>query len=957
MATRTGFRLIARCSTALLLFAACWTPLRAVANEHLYARIDQAIERASFGGLSPLASDGEFLRRIYLDLAGMIPPADEARAFLDDDSPDKRAAVVERLLNSSRYVRHMANVLDVILMERRGNKHIKANEWQQYLRDSVAQNKPWNQLARELLAADGTDAKIRAAVNFYLEREAEPNLLTRDVGRVFFGMDLQCCQCHDHPVIDHYYQADYFGIFAFLNRGFLFTDKDKKVFYAEKAEGDVEFTSVFTDEHGRTRPRLPGDLEITEPVFGVGDEYQVKPAGKTRPVPKYSRRAKLSELATNGQNQAFNRNIVNRLWAHMMGRGLVSPLDLQHFDNPPAHPELLDLLATDFVSLKYDVKEFLRQLALTRAYQRSLDLPGDFGPQARATADQLAQFEADYAVRKQAKAKVLDEIQSARKEFNEARDRANKIYEEFKKAGLAVAAALKKSDEAAKKLAEAKQRLVAKQEIARSLREAAAKAMEAAAKLSDDPELTQAAATFQSKADELATEVAAAQKSVDDVVPIVEAVGKTLDAARANAAPIQQRLEQANAAIDEVRGSLLATGRKLDAADVAVLDAKILVDQARIGAQHVQLVAAADRSQEAYRSCQADLATSRETLRKGAAELPHFEAAVVAAQQKHDVATSLLRQSRRDAESQAAVAKVVAEAATSAEVASQKLPDDAELKQATESVKSRSDQVNSKVAELEKVIGQRQQEAELVGAQLAAAQQTVRSTKERAASLQQKVAGLAALLSELEARAAQDGVARDQSRNKLRGQWSQRYFTASLDALTPEQMAWSVMQASGVLGQQQRAAETEIDEKLPLDEKNPDDPTRLAERERARGDFVYGKVKGNVDTFVKLFGHAAGQPQSDFFATVDQALFFANAGTLQSWLSPGGGNLTDRLNKLDDPEAIAEELYISVLTRRPSEEETAEVAQYVQERPKEKIDALKEMTWGLITSAEFRFSH
>ena len=91
---------------------------------------------------------------------------------------------------------------------------------------------------------------------------------------------------------------------------------------------------------------------------------------------------------------------------------------------------------------------------------------------------------------------------------------------------------------------------------------------------------------------------------------------------------------------------------------------------------------------------------------------------------------------------------------------------------------------------------------------------------------------------------------------------------------------------------------------------------------------------------------------------MDQALFFANAGTLQSWLSPGGGNLTDRLNKLDDPQAIAEELYISVLTRRPKKEEIADVVQYLGDRLSEKkADALKEMAWALITSAEFRFSH
>ena len=116
-------------------------------------------------------------------------------------------------------------------------------------------------------------------------------------------------------------------------------------------------------------------------------------------------------------------------------------------------------------------------------------------------------------------------------------------------------------------------------------------------------------------------------------------------------------------------------------------------------------------------------------------------------------------------------------------------------------------------------------------------------------------------------------------------------------------------------------------------------------------------MKGNLATFVRLFGHSAGQPQADFFATVDQALFFSNGSSVLSWLNPGGTNLTARLNKLDDASEIAEEMYISVLTRRPTEQEASDVAQYLKSRETDKVNALKEMTWALVTSTEFRFSH
>jgi hypothetical protein len=129
----------------------------------------------------------------------------------------------------------------------------------------------------------------------------------------------------------------------------------------------------------------------------------------------------------------------------------------------------------------------------------------------------------------------------------------------------------------------------------------------------------------------------------------------------------------------------------------------------------------------------------------------------------------------------------------------------------------------------------------------------------------------------------------------------------------------------------------------------------LAEREKRLEQYVYDKLKGSVQTFVGLFGHGSGQPQRDFFATADQALFFANGGDLLSWLKPDGENLMGRLTKLNDSGAVAEELYQSVLIRRPSEEETAAVSAHLARRDQDRAMALQELAWALITSNEFRF--
>jgi Protein of unknown function (DUF1549)/Protein of unknown function (DUF1553) len=356
---------------------------RVAGGESLHRKIDRIVEAKVVGEVAAPATDAEFLRRINLDLAGMIPTAAEASAFLDDPSPYKRQKWIDDLLAAPAYARRMQDVFDAMLMERRDDTHVPAPQWQAFLRRSFAQNKPYNQLVTEILSADGTDAATRGAAKFYLDRLADPNLLTRDVGRMFLGRDLQCAQCHDHPLIDDYKQAHYYGIYAFLSRTALFEDASKTSVLAEKAEGDVTFTSVFKKKiTHKTGPRILDGPAAAEPSVPKGAEYLVAPdkQNKFRPIPRHSRRAELGRRLTSEGVADFSRNIVNRLWALLMGRGLVHPVDLHHAENPPADAELLELLAREFVAMNYDVKTFLRELVLTRVYQRSSEPPPGSSP-------------------------------------------------------------------------------------------------------------------------------------------------------------------------------------------------------------------------------------------------------------------------------------------------------------------------------------------------------------------------------------------------------------------------------------------------------------------------------------------------------------------------------------------------------------------------------------------------
>jgi len=385
----------------ILLFAPA-----AVADEPLHARIDKLIAAGhpSHTKLAaPPADDGEFLRRATLDLTGTIPSSAEVTAFFADADPGKRTKTIDRLLAAPGYPRRMAQAFDVILMERRKDTRVPRAAWETYLRDTFTENRPYDAFAREILSADGTDAKTRPAAKFFLDRDGEPNLITRDLGRVFLGRNLGCAQCHDHPTVADYKQADYYGIQAFINRTFLFPNAQvPTAVIAEKADGEVIFTSVFdkSKKASATGPRMPGLKPLDEPKAEKGKEYAVAPAKDVRPVPTYSRRERLAAAVTSPENPVFARTAVNRLWALVLGRGLIDPVDQDHADNPPSHPELLDLLAREFVAREYDVKWLVREIALTRAYQRSSEVPAALtdvppdrylvGPLKPLAAEQLA---------------------------------------------------------------------------------------------------------------------------------------------------------------------------------------------------------------------------------------------------------------------------------------------------------------------------------------------------------------------------------------------------------------------------------------------------------------------------------------------------------------------------------------------------------------------------------------
>jgi hypothetical protein len=286
--------------------------------------------------------------------------------------------LIDRLLESPTYARRMDEALSVMLLERRAAALAPPQDWSTFLRGSLAANKPWDQLVREIIAADGRDPATAGAVKFFADTGREnPDQITRDVARLFLGMDLQCAHCHDHPLVKDYKQADYFGLLAFLKQTKpLAHPKTKQALLTElPLSGKLDFESVFEPGPRATGPRLPGGKEIEVPKFDPGQEFEVPAADGVPGVPRFRARELLAAELTAPGSKQFARTSANRFWFLMMGRGLVHPLDLDHSDNPPSHPELLALLTEEFAGHGFNVKWLLREIALSESFGRSSIVP------------------------------------------------------------------------------------------------------------------------------------------------------------------------------------------------------------------------------------------------------------------------------------------------------------------------------------------------------------------------------------------------------------------------------------------------------------------------------------------------------------------------------------------------------------------------------------------------------
>jgi hypothetical protein len=300
---------------------------------------------------SPLCSDAEFIRRAALDITGTLPRPAEVKAFTADPASDKRAKLVDQLLDKPEYASFFAiKWADILRNKREGRAEIQYATFNFYdwIRESLASNTPYDQFVRGILAASG-NSETSPPVQWY-RKLRETNAFVDDTAQVFLGMRLQCARCHHHP-FEKWGQNDYYGFAAFFARV-----GRKPDLQAQRNGRDAEV--IYTMRSGTVAHPKTGE-QMAPRALG-GKALQVS-AGEDP-------RQKLVDWMADRQNPYFARALVNRYWAHFFGRGIVEPLDDMRLTNPPSNPELLDGLTTHFKASGYDLKSLIRTICTSRVY-------------------------------------------------------------------------------------------------------------------------------------------------------------------------------------------------------------------------------------------------------------------------------------------------------------------------------------------------------------------------------------------------------------------------------------------------------------------------------------------------------------------------------------------------------------------------------------------------------------
>lgn len=346
----------ASASTADLRALAPVTPIALSSTEMTHRMDEIMISFWEKRGVSPveLSTDDEFFRRVYLDLTGRIPGVSEYREFQADDPNHRRQRLINQLLARRDHATHLAAVWRNILLPDGVdlNPYGGAAGFEEWLSDRFRDNVGWDEVVTELLLAEGRVSEP-GPILFYTALKLEPEKLAAQTARAFLGMRLECAQCHDHFFDHRLKQTDFWGYAAFFAQ-------------ISRPEGKMDTVSpvLRVADTNRGDVTLPETTDVIQPRYLLGEVLSQEPQSPPR-------RHQLAEWMTATENPHFARATVNRVWAHLFGRGLVEPVDDMRSDNPPVCPEVLEELAGFFVASGFDLRELFRVIVSSDTYQRT----------------------------------------------------------------------------------------------------------------------------------------------------------------------------------------------------------------------------------------------------------------------------------------------------------------------------------------------------------------------------------------------------------------------------------------------------------------------------------------------------------------------------------------------------------------------------------------------------------
>jgi len=306
--------------------------------------------------VSAKTDDAEFLRRVYLDLTGILPTVETVRAFLDSKDPQKREKLIDELLNDSNYGKQLAEIwVTQMVPSDSANRALLTDNLRKWLESGFNKNKPWNKMVEELITATGNIDENGATIFFVANNGVDK--LTGTVSKLFMGVQLQCAQCHNHPFTD-WKQDEYWGMAAFFAR----VVQNGNAKQVAKDGGTITISEGAVPKFGK-KGNLPDGAKVVPAKFLGAGSPTIAKGSPARPV--------LARWMTSADNPYFAKAMVNRTWAHFFGRGFVNPIDDMHDGNPATHPELLVALTEQFKRNNFDVKYLVKAIVLSEAYQRT----------------------------------------------------------------------------------------------------------------------------------------------------------------------------------------------------------------------------------------------------------------------------------------------------------------------------------------------------------------------------------------------------------------------------------------------------------------------------------------------------------------------------------------------------------------------------------------------------------